>query len=341
MKRRRIIVHIGFPKTGTTSLQAGLRRARKQLVESGFCYPATLGDANQYHLEAYAFDFSKGLGTHTVVGVHSQEDLERYRLQRAQKFFNEISALPDEVETIIVSNEGLAGLTDPAEFERFFELLNKVGEVEKVVAYIRRQDKNAVSNYTTYLKTGGTRKNILQKYRPGTSAYIFYGDKLKLWANHIGIKKIAVRYFDKSELIDGDIFADFRTVTGLPKAVEFEVKERTNPSITPAACEFLRAFNERFPRFVDGKNNPARATVRETLEANYAGPGRMPTRDDVATYMQQFEPSNEYIRVNWFPEREHLFDQDYSDYPTEDIEPSIYEIMEIFNEVWQGRFGEV
>jgi len=339
MKRRPIIVHIGFPKTGTTSLQAGLGRSRSQLIENGFCYPQTLGDANQYHLEAYAFNFDKGLGTHTIVGVHNPDDLKRFRSECAQQLVDEGKALPDSVEKIIVSNEGLAGLTTEGDFDRFFELLENVGHVEKVVAYIRRQDKNAASNYTTYLKTGGTRKNILQKYSPGSAAYIFYGDKLKLWADRVGIEKIAVRYFDKAEMKDGDIFADFREVTGLPAAVSFEVKERTNPSITPAACEFLRAFNERFPRFVDGKNNPARATVRETLEAKYAGPGRMPTRSDVADYMQQFAASNEYIRANWFPERASLFDEDYSDYPVEDFQASTEEITEIFNEVWAQKFG--
>ena len=339
MKKRPIIVHIGFPKTGTTSLQAGLGRSREQLISNGFCYPLSLGNTNQYHLEGYAFDFNKKLGTHTVLGVKSQADLERFRADCAQQLIDEVEALPDSVEKIIVSNEGLAGLTTESDFYWLFELLNKVGHVEKVVAYIRRQDKNAASNYTTYLKTGGTRKNILQKYSPGSSAYIFYGDKLKLWADRVGIEKIAVRYFDKAEMKDGDIFADFREVTGLPAAVSFEVKERTNPSITPAACEFLRAFNERFPRFVDGKNNPARATVRETLEAKYAGPGRMPTRSDVADYMQQFAASNEYIRANWFPERTSLFDEDYSDYPVEDFQASTEEITEIFNEVWARRFG--
>jgi hypothetical protein len=338
MKKRPIIVHIGFPKTGTTSLQAGLGRSRDQLLANGFCYPVSLGDTNQYHLEAYAFNFDKGLGTHTIVGVHNSEDLKRFRKDCAQQLIDEVKALPDSVEKVIVSNEGLAGLTSEGDFDRFFELLNKVGHVEKVVAYIRRQDKNAASNYTTYLKTGGTRKNILQKYSPGSAAYIFYGDKLKIWADRIGIDKIAVRYFDKVEMKDGDIFSDFRDVTGLPKAVNFEVKERTNPSITPAACEFLRAFNERFPRFVDGKNNPARATVRETLEAKYAGPGRMPTQRDVADYMQQFAASNEYIRANWFPERPHLFDDNYSEYPEKDFQASTAEVTEIFNEVWAQRF---
>jgi hypothetical protein len=272
--------------------------------------------------------------------VRSQADLERFRVDCAQSLVDEIAALPETVETIIVSNEGLAGLTTEGDFDRFFELLDKVGYIEKVVAYIRRQDKNAASNYTTYLKTGGTRKNILQKYSPGSAAYIFYGDKLKLWADRVGSNKVAVRYFDKAEMKDGDIFADFRDVTGLPKAVNFEVKERTNPSITPAACEFLRAFNERFPRFVDGQNNPARATVRETLEAKFAGPGRMPTRSDVADYMKQFDASNEYIRSIWFPDRERLFDEDYSDYPEKDFEASTEDITAIFNEVWALRFGE-
>jgi hypothetical protein len=337
MKKKRIVLHIGFPKTGTTSLQAGFAKARGSLTEAGFCYPESVGQTNQYYLEAYALNIDRNLPTHTVLGLHTAEDLEGFRERCEADLVAEVAALPNQVDTLVFSNEGLAGLTEPEEFDRLFHLLKQVGEVEQVIAYIRRQDLNAVSNYTTYLKTGGTRRNILNKYRPGARAYIFYGDKLKLWADRLGVDRITVRHFSRSGMVGGDLFADFSDAVGLPAQVDISVNIRTNPSLSPAACAFFRAFNEAFPRFVDGKPNTMRNTVRETLETHFPGKGLLPPRDAVVDFMEQFRDSNDYIRRTWFPERSTLFDEDYSSYPEEETQPTVDEVVKVFNTVWEQR----
>lgn len=338
--RRRIILHIGFPKTGTTSLQAGLAKARSDLLSVGICYPESVGLKNQYHLEAYALDIDKNLPTHTVLGLHSSEELQAFRKKCESDLIEEVAALPDHVNTLVFSNEGLAGLSEPEEFERLFDLLGQVGEIDQVISYIRRQDLNAVSNYTTYLKTGGTRKNVLTNYKPGARAYIFYGDKLRIWARHLGKERITVRQFARSKMIEGDLFADFAHAAGIPNNVDISVDMKTNPSLTPAACVFFRAFNEGFPRFVDGKPNDMRRTVRETLEEHFPGKGLMPSRCDVIKYMEQFHESNEYIRQTWFPSQSTLFFEDYSAYPEVQDDVEVDEVIRVFNKVWEQRLKD-
>ena len=338
--RRRIILHIGFPKTGTTSLQAGLAKARSDLLSAAICYPESVGSNNHYHLEAFALDIEKNLPTHTILGLHDSEELQAFRKKCERDLIEEVAALPDHVNTLVFSNEGLAGLSEHEEFERLFYLLGQVGEIDQVIAYIRRQDLNAVSNYTTYLKTGGTRRNVLTKYKPGARAYIFFGDKLRIWAKYLGKERITVRHFARSKMIDGDLFADFALAAGIPNKVDISVDMKTNPSLTPAACVFLRAFNEGFPRFVDGKPNEMRRTVREALEKYFPGSGLMPLRHDVIKYMEQFHESNEYIRQTWFPSQSNLFYEDYSAYPETQDDVEVDEVMKVFNKVWEQRLKD-
>jgi hypothetical protein len=86
-RNRRIILHIGFPKTGTTSIQHGLAKARAGLNSNGFHFPESLGKSNQYFLEAYAQNLDRKLSTHTVLGVHSESDLKQFRQKCSAEFF--------------------------------------------------------------------------------------------------------------------------------------------------------------------------------------------------------------------------------------------------------------
>ncbi|MFS2319212.1 hypothetical protein RMQ97_14845 [Maricaulis sp. D1M11] len=335
-----IVLHIGFPKTGTTSIQAGLAGSRLSLAESGFFYPQVIGERNHFALEAYAAKYGDKHSTHTVLGIFSDEDLNAFKEDIRERLLAEVSEDGKNCNTVLLSNEGLAGLSSDAEFSRLKELLDPIGDITKVICYIRRQDLNAVSNYTTYLKTGGTRQRILLDYPKDSNAYIFYGKKLKLWSKWVGIENVDVRIFDPLHLTGGDIFVDFKFAAGLPDEIDISVDTRTNPSLTPAACEFLRRFNERFPRFVDGKNNPLRSGVREMLEERYPGSGIVPSRAEAEHFMRQFASSNEYIRANWFPRRESLFDDDFSKYPVEPDFPDIDSVAEVFLELWEYKFAQ-
>ncbi len=332
-----VILHIGFPKTGTTSLQMALSTARPALLRRGVLYPRSAGDVSHRNLAAYAHGLDRNLVTHALLGIRSQDDLDRFRDRLRADLADEIGALPPDVRLILYSVEGLAGLSTHAEIEDLIDLVGAGGRAIRVICYVRRQDLCAVSQYTTLLKTGAVRKRILLDYPPDSTAFLFYDRKLQLWADVLGRDSITVRLFDRAAFHRNDLFEDFKQAAGIPGDVDLSVAGFANPSITPAACEFLRLFNAQFPRFADGVENPLRATVRETLERFFAGVGRLPARSDVEAFLRLFAAGNERIRATWFPDRDTLFDMDLSIYPDREHQPTIEQIMEVSNKVWEER----
>ena len=68
---RSVILHTGFPKTGTTSLQTALSTARPALLRHGVLYPRSAGDVSHRHLAAFAHGLDRNLVTHALLGIRS------------------------------------------------------------------------------------------------------------------------------------------------------------------------------------------------------------------------------------------------------------------------------
>jgi len=241
-------------------------------------------------------------------GAQPGEILARF----TDRFYAEMKSLPPHVHTVLLSNEHChSRLRSEDSIRRLKELLDSACSEYKIVVYLRRQDDLAISRYSTALRTGSTDRAILpdiESITPG--GYFDYEALLRRWGAVFGADTVVPRLFGREHLVDGDLIADFRVTCGLEALSAPGERVSNNPSLRPAAQEFLLQYNAMKGRWPEAQHLIARA-----LSKHFAGPGRLPSRAAAQRFMQAFEAGNDWVRATYFPERERLFATDFSRYP--------------------------
>jgi len=308
----RAVLHIGPPKTGTTSIQNFLAAARAELRDRGFHFASAPGEINHLALAAYG----AGAGfTGSVVrragGGGGDGASMGPRLARA--IGTEITALPEYVHTVIYSSEQLGSLlTEPAHVARLRQLLNPWFQDFQVILYLRRQDEMAVSKYSTALRAGGEiDPSILPP--PGREALHYrLSDIVELWAGTFGEAAIRPRLLERQSLIGGDVVPDFLAAIGI-EGLQVEARPpASNPALSAEAQEMVRRFNI----LAEMRGYADRPRLAPHLRApRFQGKPRLPARAEAEEFFARFEAGNERLRARYFPGRDRLFAGDFSRYP--------------------------
>jgi hypothetical protein len=133
--RKRIVIHIGTHKTGTTTIQKSLALAKSQLLSKGILYPDTTRDPFPHHEK------------HNSV-------VKAVRSKNYDAMSTEKKHLLDEFEksnchTMVISEEGLSELKSC--ITDFFDLFKDDFDLT-VICYLRRQDYFAESLYNQFVR---------------------------------------------------------------------------------------------------------------------------------------------------------------------------------------------
>src|SRR4051794_21843291 len=117
-----VFLHIGMPKTGTSSIQQYLRNNRSVLKRHGFIVPITLGRLNHENVALYALD-DKSKATvrqrHELLSVPAIKEFRRKLLAD----FSEETAEWTGSEAIVITGEHMSMLCELDEFDRLRQLL--------------------------------------------------------------------------------------------------------------------------------------------------------------------------------------------------------------------------
>jgi hypothetical protein len=311
MPKRRAIIHIGAPKTGTTSIQEYLNLNRHEMQQLRFAYPRAPGQRTHIFLAAAIAEAAR-------TGSMTSLDLLRKNLAA------EIAALPETVHTVIFSSEHLSvKIASDEDARRLRQFLDSWFESYRIVLYMRRQDERAVSDYSTQLRTGRNAESVLPNKKFRRDDYL---PILERYSAAFGQDTLAPRLFVRDAFKDGDLLTDFREVAGLPELPNMLPKV-LNFSFSATAQELMRRLNAM--RGGNEEHDKVPTRVRDILR-RYSGPGRRPSRKEAMEYYEAFSASNEKIRATWFSDRATLFPEDFSRYPEEgDPLPTDKELLEV------------
>lgn len=308
---RRAILQIGTEKTGTTTLQHFLSANRPRLAQSGYLYPRFCGTTNHTGLAAFALDPAKRdeirhpFGASDAAGVPAM----RERLRRAAA-----AELGESGTAIFCSEHCHSRLTTDAEVETLRGLLAEFFDDVQISVYLRRQDQVAVSLYSTRLKSGALDRAILPQTH-ADSPYFNYHRFLSRWERAFGRANVHVRIFDRRNLVGGSIVDDFVAAWDLGALQDFDAVPDKNESIRPAAQEFLRLVNAHLSPVAGLPIDEVRGPLVARLATLLPGRGARPCRAEVEAFYAKYRPSNDVVRALHFPDRETLFDEDFSSYP--------------------------
>lgn len=216
MSKKRIILHIGTHKTGSTTVQNALYERRSDLVGQGFFYPSSSLDTENNHKKHQLF--RKALLGDDVAFSDCWA--------RVQAEWEESAA-----DVMILSEEdfGFLAFYNPRAAKRFQQIASSF-EMQ-AICYLRRPDTFVESHWNQKCKSGQTKYHI-GKYlnQESTANYLRYVEILDLWASFADIR---VTGFEAAREVG--MIASFSGLTGLHLEAE-DVKRNVSPSMTCAAA---------------------------------------------------------------------------------------------------------
>jgi hypothetical protein len=204
---KKIFLHIGLHKTGTTALQSAFLRCRENLKEQGFYYPRVGIPLNSQGHHNIAWGF--------------------LRDRRYMASSGDIHALLNEIESVdcpntIISSEDFESLLNqPMMLEKVTDVFSKNGFKVLVIIYFRNQADYLISLYGELLKAGLGIEFKLLFERFMMEKYFYYNewkfsiDYLKIKNSLSQLKGVDIIYRNYDQLINDDVLEDFCTVIRL------------------------------------------------------------------------------------------------------------------------------
>ena len=222
----KLVIHIGTPKTATTSLQHFLHQNRSSLLEQGFCYPQIDFDPPKHQW---------------MISSLLQGDVESF-LKNLESSFIDAN---DNVHTIILSSEGIFNhwYDFPALSKSFLKDLQNFFDVDVLLVF-RDQISFTKSYYKQVLKN------------PKIKAIACYGQDISLsellddkwFARHLdyfGFVESFKETFTRSNLkifqYDKNIIKNIIKYLGIDLKI-IDIKNE-NVSLSAIACDLLRVLN--------------------------------------------------------------------------------------------------
>ncbi|WP_444903962.1 hypothetical protein ACJJIU_01540 [Microbulbifer sp. CnH-101-E] len=220
---KKLILHVGLEKTGTSFLQQVFHLNKELLSSRGILYPKTgLEGSHHYWL-------AKGLGFH-----FQNEELDPLRLNGVvDQFFHEVSS--SNSEKILVSSEHF-------DFNLSKKLCSNLREVLKdfevcVILFLRNQIDYAQSLYMEHLKWGGVES--FREFLDFSNKFNFY-EKVRMWKDS-GFD-VRVSDYDRSKK---DILSEFLTSANLDINSDEFITPNVGVNVSPPIdfLELVRQLN--------------------------------------------------------------------------------------------------
>tara|TARA_B100000678_G_scaffold284661_1_gene286569 strand:+ start:35262 stop:36251 length:990 start_codon:yes stop_codon:yes gene_type:complete len=181
--RKKLFLHIGMNKTGTSSIQDHFRRNRDVFRENGVIYPS-LGEGVAAH--------------HALLGWSRSPD----------QYVAEFAQLIQEAragERVILSSEALVDLADPTPLKHIFEEFDIT-----VLIYLRDPVRYLLSWWQQDIQMSDQYMDadtyLARKRRS-------YTELVNTWITVFGRERVMLRVYDRAQLPDGDVVKDFMEIT--------------------------------------------------------------------------------------------------------------------------------
>ena len=244
--KKKLYLHIGANKTGSSAIQLFLVKNREKLEETGYCYPK-YGELHNAH---YNISSAFGCGP-SVEGVDFKT--------LSKKLYDECGQ-----NSCILSSEYFITAKNA---EGIYNSLSKDFDIE-VIVYLRRHDLWYESLYNQAVKTvanppwgKGIESYLNFQWKKGGQTFD-YLQIIKIW-NAFEDMKLTVRPYEKESFLNGDIFEDFMEAIGISKPDVFDTNVGViNESIPLEYLDLVDSVNRSEALSVIEKNRIIRAVKK-------------------------------------------------------------------------------
>lgn len=309
-----LYIHIGTPKTGTTSIQNFCGLNREKLKEQGVLYPIM-----NYHYERKSVNRNGYFLTGTI-----KENGTRNKEKEKQVFDSELQYIVDcfkENDTILLSDESIWWATATRR-KGLWKDLKKHSEQHnyqiKVIVYLRRQDQFMMSRYNQRLKTDfvASTQSFDEYFADMNGRFkcvMDYRERIDNIAKSISKENVIVKRFDRNYFYNGDLNQDILNILGVKVDDSFQqLKETANTGISVQSGEIKRVLNRLKP-ITMAENNKLLEILNECENVLPESNTSLMSTDEVKNFMEQFVDSNESIVDEYIGDGKPLFDYKYKE----------------------------
>lgn len=346
----KLLLHVGLPKTGTSSIQRFLFDNRELLLDQGFYIPVFLQqNENVAGVHAWtsllAFDEER---TEPLVISFGMHDSLLRRSMRAEKWSQLNEALDKYSEhTWIVSDEILsARMLDRRDLQSLRDNFISLFAECKIVFFLRNQLDSAVGQWSTDVINGSTQKSMFLPWNlpEDPKRYLHHQNLLMLWQSCLPNSEFKVQLYDKQ------ILTIFSEVAGFDMSQVTYIPMRENSTIPACCLQLLARYNELYPFIIDG-SRPAsefRRYIPLAVQRAFSGhPVFKPDADIKKAYNEYYALSDEWVRSTYFPELTHLWNESNTFLPKpkqqleldHDIESSILSLLDDFTQRFEMLYA--
>lgn len=232
-----VYLHIGAPKTATSTLQAVLASNHKKLLSQGILYPRDCCHGDAHHVLVCDL-----IAKHTGNTLPDLWYGDFPRGQAWQALVAEIDSHGAAVDTVILSSELFFGQVGKLELMLADVKAHLAGHEIKILTYLRRQDQLYSSFYNQDVK--GARQWPHSAYEFYETHQIFqrsYYQMLQTWASAFGTENILVRPYEPQQWEQGSIVSDFCHSLAVPP-LRSTLRDQ-NESLGPSQLYVKRCLN--------------------------------------------------------------------------------------------------
>ena len=273
-----------------------------------------------------------------VHDIFSKADQQGFREGFIQSLQIEFDEHPS-TNTLLISSEHfhsrLATLDMISALKTF---LDPWVETFRIILYLRRQDRVAISLHSTALKSGNLNElKQLPVYNGNIPYYYNYEAIHENWSAIFGQDNVNVRLFDKREWAEGCLIADFCQSCEIEPANTAKAKTE-NRALTLRGAQFIREINRQISSSSVDLPSEDRASLVRLVSQLCEGKHYPVSRDSAMEFYRQFDDVNARVKQNVFPYRSApLFDDDFLDYPEqgEAQKPRYEDAVALAVEIWR------
>jgi len=260
-KIRRLILHIGTGKTGSTSIQDSLGHARDALLEKNIYYPSNKPFNHIFTFVPIFLDDPEKSFVFRRNLLQSED--KRIKVNNFRKtWLKEINACNKD-NFIISAEDFTLPFFKVDSVTRLKKFVEEYFREVTIIAYVRHYDQWIPSQMQQAVKNGAV-KDIreIADFFLNCPPLISYRKNLRKWIKVFGRENIVVRPFDPQVFYKGSLLSDFFRACNLP-ADNISIPEIvSNESIGKYAVAFLQKYNRTYPVLIEGSANPERGLAQ-------------------------------------------------------------------------------
>jgi hypothetical protein len=346
-----LYLHIGSPKTATTSIQKYLQLNEEILQEHDYCFPELL---HQYPVISSSRNGHFLTGElHKKTGGRDRDLEQQYRLEgmeQVEKCFEQFHhvILSDEILWRDILWHSNTQNSPQSVFPFLMEHSRQHKYQVKIIVYLRRQDDLISSYWNQKVKKIGTKHGrsfteTLEEYVSWSldaenGTYVLdYAHRLDYLAEVFGKENLIVRRFDPNTWINGSIIDDFMHCIGMDNTEDFiPLTEKTNPGLHENTTEIKRILNKNKDFTMEEGTYFRNILLDLSVKAEAQRPRcSMLSAQEREELLKHFEADNTHIADTYVCDGKPLFSDSIKDLPkwTSDNPYMLEDVIRFFSTV--------